>query len=82
MAVPSHVLETEFPDLADSIRHLVQDSIQYKNDHDNYHKLDKAIRGLEQRGVATDDHHFRELKTKRARLKDQLYTQAKNFRPH
>ena len=71
-------LETEFPDLADSIRHLIQDSIQYKSDHDNYHKLDKTIRGLEERGVATDDQHFRELKTERARLKDQLYHQAKN----
>ena len=71
-------LETEFPDLADSIRHLIQDSIQFKSDHDNYHKLDKTIRGLEERGVATDDQHFRELKTQRARLKDQLYQQVVN----
>lgn len=80
MAIPSRVLETEFPDLADSIRHLIQDSIQFKTDRDNYHKLDKAIRGLEERGVATDDGHFRELKVKRARLKDHLYLQAKNHR--
>ncbi|MCK7595841.1 YdcH family protein [Microbulbifer sp. CAU 1566] len=71
-------LETEFPDLADSIRHLIQDSIQFKTDRDNYHKLDKAIRGLEERGVATDDSHFNELKIQRAHLKDQLYRQAKN----
>ncbi|WP_105101624.1 YdcH family protein [Microbulbifer pacificus] len=77
MAIPSRTLETEFPDLADSIRHLVQDSIQFKNDRDNYHKLDKVIRGLEERGVATDDDHFKELKVQRARLKDQLYMQAK-----
>ncbi|QIL88456.1 YdcH family protein [Microbulbifer harenosus] len=80
MAIPSRTLETEFPDLADSIRHLIQDSIQFKNNRDVYHRLDKAIRGLEERGVATDDEHFRELKTQRARLKDQLYRQAKNHR--
>ncbi|MBB5212110.1 YdcH family protein [Microbulbifer hydrolyticus] len=78
MSIPSRTLETEFPDLADSIRHLIQDSIQFKTDRDVYHKLDKEIRGLEERGVATDDHHFKELKTQRARLKDQLYAQAKN----
>ena len=77
MAIPSRTLETEFPDLADSIRHLIQDSIQFKTDRDNYHKLDKTIRGLEERGVATDDNHFKELKTERARLKDQLYQTAK-----
>ncbi|MFV8783622.1 YdcH family protein [Microbulbifer sp. SA54] len=80
MASTSRTLETEFPDLADSIRHLIQDSIQYKTYHDNYHKLDKTIRGLEERGVATDDDHFKELKTQRARLKDQLYREAKEHR--
>ncbi|MBN8430845.1 MULTISPECIES: YdcH family protein [Microbulbifer] len=74
-------LETEFPDLADSIRHLIQDSIQFKTDRDSYHKLDKAIRGLEERGIATDDDHFKELKTQRARLKDQLYLKAKQHQP-
>ncbi|WGL17896.1 YdcH family protein [Microbulbifer bruguierae] len=80
MANPSRTLETEFPDLADSIRHLIQDSIQFKTDRDNYHKLDKAIRGLEERGITTDDDHFKELKTQRARLKDTLYQQARKHR--
>ncbi|QKX18845.1 DUF465 domain-containing protein [Microbulbifer sp. YPW1] len=38
------------------------------------------MRGLEERGVVTDDHHFKELKTQRACLKDQLYIKAKNHR--
>lgn len=82
MSTPHRTLETEFPDLADSIRHLVQDSIQFKSDRDNYHKLDKAIRGLEERGISTDDDHFKELKSQRARLKDQLYSQAKKYSSH
>ncbi|QKX17285.1 YdcH family protein [Microbulbifer sp. YPW1] len=75
MAIPSHALEADFPKYAQTIRHLREDDLEFRSTSDSYHKLDKEIRGLEERGVATDDNHFNQLKIRRAHMKDRLYQQ-------
>lgn len=78
MPIQPHTLESDFPTYADTIRHLREENLEFRQDSESYHRLDKEIRGLEERGVATDDAHFNELKVRRARMKDQLYRRIRN----
>ncbi|WP_250459064.1 YdcH family protein [Microbulbifer litoralis] len=83
MPIASHALEQDFPEYSETIRRLSEEDLQFKTESDTYHKLDKQIRGLEERGVATDDNHFNALKIQRAHLKDQLYRRiADSHREH
>lgn len=75
MAIPSHALEADFPKYAKTIRKLQRDDLDFRAESDSYHQLDKEIRGLEERGVATDDNHFNAMKIRRVRMKDRLYRQ-------
>ncbi|WGL16157.1 DUF465 domain-containing protein [Microbulbifer bruguierae] len=78
MPIHAHTLEADFPEYAATIRQLRQNDVDFKLVSDGYNKLDKEIRGLEERGITTDDNHFNELKIRRAQLKDQLYRQLRN----
>lgn len=83
MPIASHALEKDFPEYSETIKRLNEDDLQFKTESDTYHKLDKQIRGLEERGVATDDNHFNALKIQRAHLKDWLYRRiADSHRSH
>ncbi|MBB5210983.1 YdcH family protein [Microbulbifer hydrolyticus] len=73
MAIPSHALAADFPKYAKTIRHLRDEDLEFRTTSDSYHKLDKQIRGLEERGVTTDDNHFNQMKIRRAHMKDRLY---------
>ncbi|MFI2811375.1 MULTISPECIES: YdcH family protein [Microbulbifer] len=73
MAIAPHTLEADFPEHSRTIRRLNEVDLDFKTQSDTYHKLDKQIRGLEERGVATSDQHFNELKIQRAHMKDRLY---------
>lgn len=75
MTIPSHSLETDFPKYAKTIRKLQREDLEFRTESDSYHKLDKEIRGLEQRGVNTDDNHFNTMKIRRVWMKDSLYRQ-------
>lgn len=78
MPIPSHSLENDFPEFSDTIQRLNREDLRFKTESETYHKLDKQIRGLEERGVATDDNHFNSLKIQRAHLKDRLYHRLTN----
>lgn len=78
MLIDSHALEVDFPEYADTIKELTEQDLKFKTESETYHKLDKQIRGLEERGVATDDNHFNTLKIRRAHMKDQLYRRITN----
>ncbi|MEW5249803.1 YdcH family protein [Microbulbifer sp. 2201CG32-9] len=73
MSIAPHTLEKDFPAYRATIKRLIQEDFQFRSESATYNKLDKQIRGLEQRGVGTDDNHFNTLKIQRARMKDQLY---------
>jgi len=72
-SIPSHALEVDFPEHKEMIKRLQEEDLQFREESDTYHKLDKQIRGLEENGITTDDQHFTSLKVQRAHLKDQLY---------
>ncbi|MGP4844116.1 YdcH family protein [Marinobacter sp. 1Y8] len=74
MTISNHALHLEFPEYGDTIHALRDSDNHFRNLSDQYHQLDKSIRGLESREVPTDDQHFNDLKTERAHLKDSLYT--------
>lgn len=78
MPIPAHTLEYDFPEHTDTIRNLREGDLEFRSEADSYNKLDKEIRGLEERGVATDDNHFNELKIRRAHMKDHLYRRLRN----
>ncbi|MFV8781384.1 YdcH family protein [Microbulbifer sp. SA54] len=78
MPIRAHTLEADFPEYAATIRQMRQEDVDFKIESDDYNKLDKEIRGLEERGVATDDNHFNELKIRRAHMKDRLYRRLRN----
>ncbi|MCW8125749.1 YdcH family protein [Microbulbifer halophilus] len=83
MSIASHALDKDFPEYSETIKRLNEDDLQFKTESDTYHRLDKQIRGLEERGVATDDNHFNALKIQRAHLKDWLYHRiADSHRSH
>ncbi|SDJ93804.1 YdcH family protein [Microbulbifer yueqingensis] len=81
MAIDPHTLEADFPEYTDTIRRLNEQDLEFKTQSDDYHRLDKQIRGLEGRGVATDDQHFTSLKIQRAHMKDRLYRRISNSHP-
>lgn len=78
MPIRAHTLEADFPEYAATIRQLRQEDLDFKIESDDYNKLDKEIRGLEERGITTDDNHFNELKIRRAHMKDHLYRRLRN----
>lgn len=78
MSIDAHTLEVDFPEYVETIKQLKREDLQFKTESETYQKLDKQIRGLEERGVATDDSHFNTLKIQRAQLKDQLYRRLNN----
>ncbi|WP_226663535.1 YdcH family protein [Microbulbifer aggregans] len=78
MPIRAHTLEADFPEYSATIRQLRQEDLDFKIESDDYNKLDKEIRGLEERGITTDDNHFNELKIRRAHMKDQLYRRLRN----
>ncbi|WP_295798140.1 YdcH family protein [uncultured Microbulbifer sp.] len=78
MPIPAHTLESDFPEYADTIRSLRNEDLEFRSESESYNRLDKEIRGLEERGVATDDNHFNELKIRRAHMKDHLYRRILN----
>ncbi|WP_237055449.1 YdcH family protein [Microbulbifer sediminum] len=82
MAIAPHTLEADFPEHSETIRRLSEVDLDFKAQSDTYHRLDKQIRGLEERGVATDDQHFNSLKIQRAHMKDRLYRRITDMNIH
>ncbi|SHF14171.1 hypothetical protein SAMN04487965_1466 [Microbulbifer donghaiensis] len=78
MPIAPHDLDQDFPEYVDTIRRLQQEDVQFKVESDNYHKLDKQIRGLQESGIGTDDEHYNALKKQRAYLKQHLYHRITN----
>lgn len=71
--VEDHSLRNEFPDHEERIEFLWREDRDFANIAQEYHSLDKKIRGLQMTGIPTSDYHFEELKKRRCLLKDQLY---------
>lgn len=71
--VEDHNLFREFPQFSDRIEFLWQEDNEFATAAEEYHALDKQIRGLQMNNIPMSDYQFEELKKRRCLLKDKLY---------
>lgn len=67
-----HDLHAEFPHLDRKIHDMKTGDAHFRKLFDQYHHVNKDIHRIETSGVY-DDVELKDLRTKRVRLKDQLY---------
>ena len=73
----SHALLEDFAEFKDDIYFLLENNNHFYALSEQYHKLDKQARNLEERGQPIDDISFKALKADRAHLKDELFDMIK-----
>lgn len=71
--IDDHNLFREFPEFSDRIESLWQEDNEFAVAAEEYHALDKQIRGLQMNNIPMSDYQFEELKKRRCLLKDRLY---------
>lgn len=74
MSVEKHDLLHDLPDHRNAIHALKGSDTHFSKLFDEYHSVTHEIHGIETQGVNVSDEYFEELKTKRAHLKDELYS--------
>lgn len=74
-----HHLTHEFPELSHIIDLLKSQGGKFAELLKEYENTDKTIHVLEKQKQPTTDEHMTDLKMKRLTLKDQLYSQLKEF---
>ena len=74
MHVEHHDLHHEFPEFSDAIHNLKVSNHHFGKLFTEYHELTAEIEQLETQDVPVDDFTIEEMKKKRVKLKDELYT--------
>jgi uncharacterized protein YdcH (DUF465 family) len=74
MHVEHHDLHHEFPEFSDAIHQLKVNDHHFSRLFTEYHELTAQIEQLETEDVPVDDFTIEEMKKKRVKLKDELYT--------
>lgn len=74
MAIEHHDLHHEFPEFKDTIHTLKTSNNHFARLFDEYHVATTEVEKLEGTGIPVGDTAFEELKKKRLKLKDELYT--------
>jgi uncharacterized protein YdcH (DUF465 family) len=69
-----HPFVREFPEYRETIRRLRLGDNQFRQMFEEYHQLDDEICRIEEEVEYATDQQLDELKFKRAKLKDALYT--------
>lgn len=69
-----HTLTHDFPQYEDAINKLIESDPDFVREMKAYNALDKEIRTLELQGNPIDDDEMHKLKTRRAAMKDDLYS--------
>lgn len=69
-----HDLKNEFPDLIDKIHEFKISNNHFKKLFDEYHEINNDIHRIETGAENTKDEVLNELRMKRVRLKDELYS--------
>jgi uncharacterized protein YdcH (DUF465 family) len=69
-----HPFVSEFPEHRETIRHLRLSDNRFRQMFEEYHQVDDAICHIEEEIEFATDQEIDELKFKRAKLKDALYT--------
>ena len=74
MTVEHHDLSHDFPEFRDKIHELKLSNHHFANLFEEYNKVDREVRRIEQEIETPSDAYTEELKMKRVKLKDELYT--------
>jgi uncharacterized protein YdcH (DUF465 family) len=74
-----HQLTHEFPELQHTIHQLKNQNGEFATRLKEYEHTDKTIHVLEKQKQPTTDAHMLDLKVKRLNLKDQLYSELKQY---
>jgi len=69
-----HPLTIEFPEHKETIRHLKLSDTRFREMFEEYHRVDDTICRIEEEVEYASDQELEELKMRRAKLKDHLYT--------
>ncbi len=73
MTVEHHDLSHDFPEYREKIHELKISDHHFANLFDEYNKVDREVRRIEQEIETPSDAYTEELKKKRVKLKDELY---------
>ena len=76
-----HPFVREFPEHRETVRHLKLSSGQFRQMYEEYHQLDDEICRIEEEVEFATDQQIDELKFKRAKLKDALYSSVRQHAP-
>lgn len=74
MTVEHHDLHHEFPEFKESIHALKLSNNHFARLFDEYHVATVEVEKLQGQGIPVTDVAFEELKKKRLKLKDELYS--------
>jgi len=74
MPIEHHDLQHDFPEFHDRIHALKTSNMHFARLFDEYHEVDREVRRIEQEIETPSDAYTEELKVRRVRLKDELYT--------
>jgi uncharacterized protein YdcH (DUF465 family) len=74
MQVDHHDLRHEFPEFSAAIDALKASNAHFARLFDEYHALTDQVEELEVKDIPVGDFTFEDLKKRRAKLKDELYT--------
>ena len=69
-----HPFVSEFPEHRETIRHLRLSDNKFREMFEEYHQVDDAVCRIEEEIEFATDQEIDELKFKRAKLKDALYS--------
>ena len=69
-----HELAAEFPEFKERIHDLKMSDGHFMRLFDEYHVVNRDVHRAEAAGLNIADEHYEELKRKRMKLKDELYT--------
>lgn len=73
MPIEHHDLQHDFPEFHDCIHALKTSNAHFAKLFDEYHKVDREVRRIEQEIETPSDAYTEELKMRRVKLKDELY---------
>lgn len=76
-----HPLVTEFPNHRDAIHALKSSSMHFRRLFDEYHTVDREVVRIEGEIEPASDDRTRQLKHRRAHLKDELLAQLIAWKP-
>ncbi|MEW6647377.1 MAG: YdcH family protein [Pseudomonadota bacterium] len=74
MTIEHHDLQHDFPEFHDRIHTLKMNDAHFARLFDEYHAVDREVRRIAQEIETPSDSYTEELKMRRVRLKDEIYS--------